>query len=73
VSDDVVTAVGLSRNAMGRGWTDLLDNDIAIMLGLLCIIPSTDKTADIRQGIQYRINQTAGLLAQKPTSSDPVA
>jgi hypothetical protein len=71
--DDKITTIGLSRNAVGRGWTDLLDNQIAIMLGLLCMVPPNDKTADIRMGLQYRINQTANFLAQQPASSDPIA
>jgi hypothetical protein len=74
VSQDKVLQIGFSRDGIGRGWTDVLDNQIAIM-GALLLLPEVqkEKAYDVRQGLQYRINQTASYLhgtkPAEPTSS----
>lgn len=68
MEDEKVVAVGLARSAIGRGWTDVLDNDLAIMAALLSLISDTAKHSDIRQGLQYRINETASYLMGHPVA-----
>ncbi len=67
---ETVQAIGFNRDAMGRGWSDVLDNQVAIMQALL-LMPEMrhEKSFDVQQGLRFRISETAKFLSTALPSS----